>query len=112
MKANPKSNLCSTLAEGQHVCCSAGNLPDLRPKPDANGNCATYTTQKDDSCSKIAASLGLVETDIEEFNKQTWGWNGCNPLFTGYKLCVSKGNPPMPANVPVNFILTQLRLFA
>lgn len=34
--------LCSTLMEGQVVCCSAGSLPDIRPKPKANGECATH----------------------------------------------------------------------
>jgi chitinase len=44
-KFNPASNLCSTLAIGQYVCCSSGTLPDLTPKPNADGSCATYTVQ-------------------------------------------------------------------
>lgn len=36
-KYNPNSTLCSTLAPGQRVCCSAGTLPDIRPKPGADG---------------------------------------------------------------------------
>lgn len=102
MKVNTKSELCSTLAEGQQVCCSSGKMPDLKPKPDANGNCAAYTTKKDDSCSKIAASRDLSVADLENFNKKTWGWNGCKLLYPDYKMCVSTGSPPMPANVPVS----------
>ncbi|KAF2819903.1 putative glycosyl hydrolase, family 18 [Ophiobolus disseminans] len=100
MKANTKNNLCSSLAEGQQVCCSNGKLPDLKPKPDSNGNCAVYTTKKDDNCAKIAASRDLSTKDLEDFNKKTWGWNGCQLLWPDYKMCVSSGSPPMPANVP------------
>ena len=101
-KINTKTNFCSTLAVGQNVCCSNGRLPDFKPKPDANGNCATYTTKKDDSCSAIAASRDLSVSDLETYNKKTWGWNGCGLLFPDFKMCVSSGSPPMPANVPVS----------
>ncbi|KAH6625093.1 hypothetical protein C7974DRAFT_454971 [Boeremia exigua] len=100
MKANTKTDLCSKLGEGQKVCCSNGNYPDLKPKKDANGNCAVYTTKKDDYCSKIAVSRDLTVTELESFNKKTWGWNGCDRLFPDFKMCVSEGSPPMPANVP------------
>lgn len=98
---NSGSKLCSTLAEGQFVCCSRGKLPDLRPKPNPDGSCATYQTMQDDGCSKIAVSRGLTVADIESFNKKTWGWNGCGPnrLALGFKLCVSEGSPPMPEPV-------------
>lgn len=99
MKVNTKTNLCATLAVGQQVCCTNGKIPDLKPKPNANGNCATYTTQKDDSCSVIAAARDLSVTDLETFNKNTWGWNGCKLLFPDFKMCVSTGSPPMPASV-------------
>ncbi|KAK2771652.1 hypothetical protein FQN53_004945 [Emmonsiellopsis sp. PD_33] len=98
-EVNPDSELCSALAVGQPVCCSRGELPDLRPKPNPDGSCATYTTIADDSCSVIAASNGLKVEDIEDFNKNTWGWSGCKHLFTEFKLCVSSGDPPMPAPV-------------
>lgn len=99
MKANTKTNLCSTLAVGQHVCCTSGKMPDFKPKPDAKGNCAVYTTKKDDTCAAIAAARDLKVTDLETFNKNTWGWNGCKRLFPDFKMCVSKGSPPMPAPV-------------
>ncbi|EFQ36789.1 glycosyl hydrolase family 18 [Colletotrichum graminicola] len=101
MKANSKTGLCSSLAEGQHVCCSQGKLPDLRPKEDADGYCAVYTTKEDDYCSKIAASFMLTIEELESFNKNTWGWNGCKtPLYTKFNVCVSEGAAPMPAIVP------------
>ncbi|KAL0930175.1 glycoside hydrolase family 18 protein [Colletotrichum truncatum] len=99
-KANTKTGLCSSLAEGQHVCCSQGKLPDLRPKQGADGYCAVYTTKEDDYCSKIAASLMLTVEELESFNKNTWGWNGCKLLYPKFNMCVSKGAAPMPAIVP------------
>ncbi|RBQ72278.1 hypothetical protein FVER14953_07589 [Fusarium verticillioides] len=98
---NNSSNkkLCSTLMEGQVVCCSSGSLPDIRPKPKANGECATHDVDKGQSCSSIAAFNGLKISDLDEFNKETWGWNGCKNLLLGQKICTSKGNPPLPAPV-------------
>lgn len=102
MKVNSKTGLCSSLSEGQHVCCSQGKLPDLRPKEGADGYCAVYTTKEEDYCSKIAASLMLTVDELESFNKNTWGWNGCKLLYPKFNMCVSKGAAPMPAIVPVS----------
>ncbi|EMT60851.1 Killer toxin subunits alpha/beta [Fusarium odoratissimum] len=89
-------NLCSTLIDGQHVCCSSGDLPDFRPKPKPDGSCATYTVESGDFCNKIAAANSLKVEDIESFNKNTWGWSGCKLLFDKAVICLSKGDPPMP----------------
>jgi hypothetical protein len=105
MKVNTKTNLCSTLKEGQPVCCTSGKRPDLRPKPNANGVCATYTTKPDDNCGKLAAARDLTLTDLENFNKNTWGWTGCDILYRNFKMCTSAGSPPMPAPVAVRFLL-------
>ncbi|PWY76008.1 glycoside hydrolase family 18 protein [Aspergillus sclerotioniger CBS 115572] len=98
-KYNPESNECSSLTPGEHVCCSAGTLPDFAPKPQANGTCATYTIQPDDSCSTIAATYSITVDDINEFNNDTWAWNGCSCLYPHNVICISTGNPPMPAPV-------------
>ncbi|KAK6515917.1 hypothetical protein TWF281_004509 [Arthrobotrys megalospora] len=99
MEYNTKTNLCSTLAVGQPVCCNKGTLPDLRPKPLADGTCASVVVKSGDYCSKIAASNGLTVANLETFNKQTWGWTGCSNLLAGIKMCLSTGKPPMPAAV-------------
>ncbi|KAG8410222.1 hypothetical protein J3458_018258 [Metarhizium acridum] len=99
MRVNTKEDLCSTLAEGQQVCCSRGKLPDRRPKPESDGTCASVKTNQGDSCASIAASRDLTVKDIEGFNKDTWGWNGCKLLWVGFRLCVSEGEPPMPEPV-------------
>lgn len=93
-------DLCSTLVPGQYVCCSKGKLPDMRPKPDDDGNCFAYTTKDNDDCSSIAAANSLKPKDLEEFNKKTWSWAGCDSLWSGINICLSKGYPPMPAEVP------------
>jgi LysM repeat protein len=99
-KYNPAPNLCSALTVGERVCCSSGTLPDITPKKNVNGSCATYTVQSGDYCSLIAASNGLTVTQVEGFNDNTtWGWNGCNDLFAGINICLSEGTPPLPAPV-------------
>ncbi|KAK4233494.1 killer toxin subunits alpha/beta-like protein [Achaetomium macrosporum] len=100
LKYNPQANFCTTLKVPQKVCCTAGELPI--PKPDAQGNCATYTVKSGDSCWGISDSLsGLVSTaDIEAYNKNTWGWGGCGNLQANTAICLSPGRPPLPMPVP------------
>lgn len=95
-KFNPSPTFCSTLRVGQHICCSSGTLPDLTPKPNPDGSCASYLVQSGDWCDKIATSNGLTVDDIEFFNRKTWGWSGCKRLFAGSRICLSRGDPPMP----------------
>lgn len=101
-KFNPKQDLCSSLQPGQHVCCGRGDLPDFTPKPGADGSCHAYAVQRDDSCAVIAAANSLTVAKLEEFDKQTWGWNGCKLLCIGTNICLSTGSPPMPAPVEVS----------
>ncbi|KAL4783388.1 hypothetical protein BJX76DRAFT_358029 [Aspergillus varians] len=96
-KYNPDKNLCSKLRAGQHVCCSAGSLPDYSPKPNADGTCHVYTIRNNDDCSGIAAANSISTNDINAWNKKSWGWMGCSNLQVGGKICLSKGDPPMPS---------------
>lgn len=96
-KYNPSSTLCSTLQVGQRVCCSPGDLPDLTPKSNSDGTCASYVVQAGDDCSKIAAAHSLTVDKLDSFNNQTWGWTGCKNLQSGVNMCLSTGRPPMPA---------------
>ncbi|PYI14800.1 glycoside hydrolase, partial [Aspergillus violaceofuscus CBS 115571] len=99
-KYNSESKECASLVAGEHVCCSAGRLPDFAPKPQSDGTCATYTVQPNDSCATIAAAYGLTIDDINNFNTDTWIWNTCSrPLYAHEVICLSEGNPPMPASV-------------
>ncbi|OCK75262.1 glycoside hydrolase family 18 protein [Lepidopterella palustris CBS 459.81] len=96
-KYNPSSTLCSTLQVGQHVCCSSGTLPDFAPKPNPDGSCASYLVHSGDYCAKIGSDHSLTVDKLESFNKNTWGWGGCNNLQAGVNMCLSTGGPPMPA---------------
>ena len=100
-KYNSDKSLCSSLQPGQRVCCSSGTLPDISPKPGPDGTCATHLIVSGDTCAALAGSIGLTPQKIEQFNNgTTWGWNGCQILFPGVNICLSKGKPPMPAPVP------------
>lgn len=96
---NPSSTECSSLTVGEHVCCSAGTLPDFSPTPYANGTCATYLVVAGDDCSQIAATYSLTVDQLTDFNNNTWGWMGCADLQAGNTICLSLGSPPMPAVV-------------
>jgi len=96
---NPSTTLCSSLTAGQHVCCSAGTLPDFSPKPFANGTCANMFVESGTDCSTIAATNSLTVTQLEGFNNLTWGFMGCGDLQAGQYICLSSGSPPMPAVV-------------
>lgn len=96
---NPASDLCSTLAVGQYVCCSEGDLPDFSPKPFNNGTCYTYTVQAGDYCAALASTYSITVDAIESFNNQTWGWMGCNDLQAGQTMCLSYGEPPFPTPI-------------
>lgn len=97
-KYNP--GICGSLKPKQHVCCSSGTLPDIRPKPGADGYCHAYTVTDTDDCASITAEYGLKDDDLKNFNKDTWGFSGCDPLFAKMTICLSTGKPPFPAEIP------------
>lgn len=98
-KYNPSKTFCSTLAVGQYICCSSGTLPDKRPKPNADGSCASLVIHSGDSCSAIGAKYGLTIKELESMNQKTWGWSGCDHLLVGINACLSSGTPALPASV-------------
>ncbi|KAL6876786.1 glycoside hydrolase family 18 protein [Trichoderma novae-zelandiae] len=99
-KYNPSSTLCSTLKVGEPVCCSSGSLPNLTPQKNPDGTCASYTVKSGDYCALIAENNYITVDNIETYNAKTWGWNGCSNLQLGANICLSTGDPPMPAVVP------------
>lgn len=65
-----------------------------------DGTCASHVVQNGETCSSIAAANGLKPEDLATFNdKTTWGWSGCDHLGAQVKICLSKGDPPMPQSV-------------
>lgn len=99
-KYNPDKNLCDPLMLGRHVCCSAGTLPDFAPKPNSDGTCKSHYVTSVDTCSTLAAAYLITQEQLETFNKNTWGWMGCGDLQAKSTICLSSGDPPMPATVP------------
>ncbi|GKU21122.1 unnamed protein product [Fusarium langsethiae] len=98
-KYNPESKFCAQLVPKQHVCCSKGDLPDLRPTKNKDGSCHAYKVDKEDNCASIAVENGLKVEDLEKFNKKTWGWAGCKRLFYQTVMCLSEGTPPFPDEI-------------
>ncbi|KAI0190106.1 glycoside hydrolase family 18 protein [Astrocystis sublimbata] len=98
-KLHSASKFCSSLQVGQRVCCTHGKLPNIKPKPGSDGSCAAYTVKSGDGCSAIAVSHGITQANIETYNKNTWGWNGCSALLPAQKICLSTGTPPFPPSV-------------
>ncbi|KAJ6140241.1 hypothetical protein N7471_006727 [Penicillium samsonianum] len=98
-KYNPASNFCSNLKPKQHVCCSQGTLPDFSPKPNADGSCYAYEVKDNDNCDDLATEWSLTRQNLEDFNKNTWGWNGCDPMYSKTVMCLSKGTAPFPAEI-------------
>jgi len=97
MKYNTKANLCAGLMPKQYVCCSSGDLQDHRPQANPDGTCQTYTVKPGDGCWMIADNLGIDVARLEEVNKKTFGFAGCDYLQKNQVICISPGDPPMPA---------------
>ncbi|KAL4956281.1 glycoside hydrolase superfamily [Aspergillus filifer] len=82
---NPSDSLCS--------------LPDLAPQPNEDGTCYSYTVQSGDYRALLAEENYITTDDLEDYNGQNWGWMGCSNLQLGSVICLSSGDPPMPAAV-------------
>ncbi|KAF4986556.1 hypothetical protein FGRMN_10784 [Fusarium graminum] len=95
-KYNPGSSFCANLVPKQYVCCSKGELPDLRPSKNSDGSCHAYKVEQNDNCASIAIENGLKMEDLESFNKRTWSWAGCKRLLYKTVMCLSEGTPPFP----------------
>ncbi|KAF5002926.1 hypothetical protein FDECE_10481 [Fusarium decemcellulare] len=91
--------LCNAMPVGQPVCCSSGPVPIMRAKVLADGFCTSYETKMGDICDTIAARHGISVDDLGKWNTKTWAWDGCGNLNPFVRICVSAGNPPMPASV-------------
>ncbi|CAN9331814.1 unnamed protein product [Alternaria alternata] len=71
-------------------------LVKIRPKKNADGSCFSYDIKDGDGCWALADANYLTTKGIEDLNKNTWGFAGCDNLQPGQKICLSDGEPPMP----------------
>lgn len=95
-----KPQFCSSLVKGQLVCCSEGTLPSRRPSPGSDGGCYAHQVGTGETCAGLAASFDITEDELFKWNKHVWGWQGCgNKLQRLQIICLSDGNPPMPAQL-------------
>ncbi|KAK3304982.1 uncharacterized protein B0T15DRAFT_502189 [Chaetomium strumarium] len=93
-------SFCANLKLKSVVCCSQGTKPDLRPKKNPDGSCATHVVRKDELCFDIQEKYLLEQGDIEKFNrKKTWGFTECREMKQDMIVCISDGNPPLPAAI-------------
>ncbi|KAF9882735.1 hypothetical protein FE257_005339 [Aspergillus nanangensis] len=91
-------DFCNNIEPGDAVCCSSGTPPVVGPGPNPDGSCKYHEVQQDEICPTIAAIYEITTADLYDFNKETWGWDGC-ALPIGLRICVSEGFPPLPASV-------------
>jgi len=100
-----KKNFCASLMPGDYVCCSAGDpyVPPAKPKPDppkrnSDGTCATHLIKNLENCTYIGETYGVEVKDLEKWNQgKTWGWTKCDQMMASYTMCISDGDPPLPA---------------
>jgi hypothetical protein len=93
-------SFCTNLKLKSVVCCSQGIKPDLRPKKNPDGSCATHVVRKDEVCFDIQEKYLLEQDDIERFNRRkTWGFTQCREMKQDMIICISDGDPPMPATI-------------
>ncbi|KAJ4259837.1 hypothetical protein NW757_001787 [Fusarium falciforme] len=93
-KYNPGSKFCSELVPKQHICCSKGDLPDLRPPKNSDGSCHAYKKSKDatdisdlnpcplNACCNIWGQCGITKDFCTDTNTGAPGTakentNGC-----------------------------------
>ena len=72
----------------------------VSPKQDSDGLCYNYTIQATDTCQSVAKTYKITVAEIETYNSDNWGWQGCNNIHQGSFICLSSGAPPMPVALP------------
>jgi hypothetical protein len=84
---------------GKPMCCSTGETPV--PPRDVEGVGYSYTIRGEDTCERIAKAYSITVANIENWNKDGYGWYGCGDLQIGGNICLSeKGIRPMPVSIP------------
>nr|CAE84957.1 hypothetical protein [Debaryomyces robertsiae] len=73
---------------GQTLCKSIGYLPGNMP---ISKYCKFYTVKDGDTCKSVAAKFPhLTEKEIISYNSKNGDFYGCDMLWEGDKICISK----------------------
>ncbi|ROW15174.1 hypothetical protein VPNG_03014 [Cytospora leucostoma] len=97
---------------------SSRSFTDVTPRISRRTNYTTIQVISGDSCASLASEFGISASDftkynsdddlcstlepyqhLEEYNKNTWAWNGCDDIWVGTIICLSNGTAPMPASL-------------
>lgn len=89
-----------TSHNGTTFNTTATHRPSLKrrgqPQKRDDGVCATHLIVNGDTCGDLARDNGMSVDDLENWNKNTWGWTDCDHILLGYNMCLSEGAQPMP----------------
>jgi chitinase len=61
----------------------------LQPGPD--GTCYTHLVKEGDTCWSLSEAHQSTIQVIEDSNKKTWGWAGCDGIQWGLNICLGRG---------------------
>ena len=87
------SAFCSSIQPGDYLCCSAGTMPNMDPKPNLDGTCTYVQVESGDTCLTIAENRcpsKISQTQLSSFNS---GIN-CNNLKLKSVVCCTQGTKP------------------
>ncbi|KAG8628101.1 hypothetical protein KVT40_003974 [Elsinoe batatas] len=82
------------------VLATSAAATTLYPRQSNSIACSVYKVVPGDSCGAISGRSNVTVAQLETYNKGTWGWLGCSALQAGINMCISPGQPPLPASVP------------
>lgn len=68
----------------------------------ADGSCYAHKVAAGETCQFMMNKFSITQNDLMKWNKNTFGWMGCNNghPWIGDKVCVSDGTPPKPVFNP------------
>ncbi|PVH96168.1 glycoside hydrolase family 18 protein [Periconia macrospinosa] len=85
-----------------HNAIAAGELQWWKQSKSqgVDGTCYSYLVKELDTCWTLVETYHTTVQAIEDSNKKTRGWAGCDGIQWGMNICLGHGNPPFPANSP------------
>lgn len=88
---NFSSIFCLILVVGQYVCCFVGMMFDFCLQLNFDGICVVYYVVLGESCLVFGVVNSFMNVEIESFNINIWGWQGCGNVQVYQFICLSMG---------------------